>query len=121
MRSEALDEEVLIQLKRSGCTGIVYAPESGSPTTLREIKKRVKPEKMLESLRAAVKHGHQTRAHIIFGFPNQDLKQVLDGVEGRRPGSDRGSMNLSPRSIRFANSDAQGFSVKNASGPHSSH
>jgi radical SAM superfamily enzyme YgiQ (UPF0313 family) len=77
-RSEALDEEVLINLRKSGCRALVYAPESGSVQTLADVKKRVDPENMLRSIRTAVKHGHYTRAHIIFGFPDQDLRQVLE-------------------------------------------
>jgi len=38
---EALDHETLSLLKRTGCTYLVYAPESGSPNTLRKIKKKI--------------------------------------------------------------------------------
>ena len=51
-RSEALDAEVLSSMYRSGCRNVSYAPESGSPRTLERIKKRVRLDRMLESMLA---------------------------------------------------------------------
>jgi radical SAM superfamily enzyme YgiQ (UPF0313 family) len=59
-RSEALDAEVLDRLYRSGCYELTYAPESGSPETLKRIKKQVKLPKMLASMRAASKRGFRS-------------------------------------------------------------
>ena len=75
-RSEALDEEVLTAMAASGCEAIVYAPESGSPRTLARIKKRVKPERMLRSMRAAVRAGMHVRSHFIMGMPGQTLSEI---------------------------------------------
>lgn len=75
-RSEALDKEVLDAMVASGCEAIVYAPESGSPRTLARIKKQVKPERMLRSMRAAVRAGMHVRAHFIMGMPGQTLSEV---------------------------------------------
>jgi hypothetical protein len=77
-RSEALDYEVLKRMKETGCEAIVYAPESGSPTTLERIKKKVKPERMLKSMRSAVKLNFHTRAHFIMGIPGQTPREVLE-------------------------------------------
>jgi len=77
-RSEALDEEVLTAMRASGCEAIVYAPESGSPRTLARIKKKVKPERMLRSMRAAVRAGMHVRGHFIMGLPGQTLSEVAE-------------------------------------------
>jgi radical SAM superfamily enzyme YgiQ (UPF0313 family) len=77
-RSEALDGEVLRAMVASGCEAIVYAPESGSPRTLARIKKRVKPERMLASMRAAVRAGMHVRGHFIMGMPGQALSEVAE-------------------------------------------
>jgi anaerobic magnesium-protoporphyrin IX monomethyl ester cyclase len=77
-RSEALDEDVLRAMVASGCEAIVYAPESGSPRTLERIKKKVKPERMLASMRAAVRAGMHVRAHFIMGMPGQTLSEVAE-------------------------------------------
>ena len=75
-RSEALDEEVLRAMVASGCEAVVYAPESGSPRTLARIKKKVKPERMLQSMRAAVRAGMHVRGHFIMGMPGQTLSEI---------------------------------------------
>jgi anaerobic magnesium-protoporphyrin IX monomethyl ester cyclase len=79
-RSEALDADVLGRLRRSGCRGITYAPESGSPTTLRRIKKKVRPERMLASIRAAVAAGLYTKVHLIVGLPGQTRGEIWESV-----------------------------------------
>jgi anaerobic magnesium-protoporphyrin IX monomethyl ester cyclase len=77
-RSEALDAEVLDSLRRSGCRGVTYAPESGSPATLKRIKKRVDPNRMLDSIRVAVASGLYVKAHLIVGLPRQPLREVWE-------------------------------------------
>jgi len=76
-RSEALDEEVLPLLVRSGCTNLTYAPESGDEETLRIIKKRIKKDRMLRSMRTAVKAGCNVKANFIFGFPSDTYRSLL--------------------------------------------
>ncbi len=76
-RSEALDEDVLPLLVKSGCTNLTYAPESGDEETLQLIKKKIKPERMLHSMRAAVKAGCNVKANFIFGFPTDTTASIL--------------------------------------------
>jgi anaerobic magnesium-protoporphyrin IX monomethyl ester cyclase len=77
-RSEALDDEVLPALVESGCVALLYAPESGSPRTLARIKKKMKPERMIQSMRAAVKAGILVRGHFIMGMPGQTLSEIAE-------------------------------------------
>jgi anaerobic magnesium-protoporphyrin IX monomethyl ester cyclase len=77
-RSEALTADVLQLLRASGCCKINYAPESGSEPALVRIKKRVKLDRMIPSMRAAVKAGIITRANILIGLPEQDLRELID-------------------------------------------
>jgi hypothetical protein len=79
-RSEALDAEVLAALHRTGCHNICYAPESGSPRTLQRIKKKIKPERMVESIRAATRNGISVKANLIIGFPNETKREIWDTV-----------------------------------------
>lgn len=77
-RSEAMDQEVVENLFKSGCKKISYAPESGSKNTLLKIKKKVDLEKMLQSMKWSVKAGIVLRAHIIIGFPEQTKREVWE-------------------------------------------
>jgi len=77
-RSEALDAEVLEKLRRSGCRGVTYAPESGSRATLKRIKKKVDPNRMLESIRAAVAADLYVKSHLIVGLPGQTAGELWE-------------------------------------------
>jgi anaerobic magnesium-protoporphyrin IX monomethyl ester cyclase len=79
-RSEALDGEVLAALWRSGCRNLTYAPESGAPRTLKAIKKKVHPNRVLDSMRIAKELGINVKANLMIGFPDErrrDLFQTL--------------------------------------------
>jgi len=73
-RAEAIDFEVADLLYRSGCKNITYAPESGSKEVLLRVKKRVKVDKMLESIRYAYKAGINIHLNMIIGFPEDTHK-----------------------------------------------
>lgn len=79
-RSEAIDEEVAALLFATGCRNISYAPESGSVETLEKIKKRVDLERMLRSMRSAVRVGLNVKANLIFGFPHETRRHLLDSL-----------------------------------------
>jgi radical SAM superfamily enzyme YgiQ (UPF0313 family) len=74
-RSEAIDAEVVDLLYRSGCRNMNYAPESGSPETLRVIKKKVKLPRLLDSLRAAQRRGLSVMVNVIL-FPQDTPADV---------------------------------------------
>src|SRR5262249_33703106 len=76
-RSEALDKETLEYLRRTGCNYLCYAPESGSPETLKRIKKKVNLSRMTESILEAKRQGLVLRANLIIGFPDESRRDVL--------------------------------------------
>jgi len=76
-RSEALDHEVLPLLKKSDCNYLVYAPESGSLRTLKKIKKRVKLDRLTESVLEAKRQGLVVRINLIVGFPHETWWDVI--------------------------------------------
>jgi radical SAM superfamily enzyme YgiQ (UPF0313 family) len=80
-RTEAIDREVAYWMFRSGCRNLTYAPESGSPSVLKEIKKKVNPESMVKSVRGSVKEGLNIKIAIIFGFPNDTLMKVFESYK----------------------------------------
>ncbi len=76
-RSESLDDEVLEGLARTGCEFLVYAPESGSEKTLALIKKRVKLENLVRSIRTAVANDIVVKVNFIIGFPFETRKDIF--------------------------------------------
>ncbi len=79
-RSEAIDAEAAQRLFAAGCRNIGYAPESGSPTLLARINKRVHLPALLASLRGSVAAGLQTEANIIIGFPHETMAEQWETV-----------------------------------------
>ncbi|MCX7153298.1 MAG: radical SAM protein, partial [Proteobacteria bacterium] len=79
-RSEALDAEVLSLLKKTGCNYLVYAPESGSPETLKKIKKRIDLDKLTESVLEAKRQGIVVRTNLIIGFPHETRTDVFKTI-----------------------------------------
>ncbi len=79
-RSEALDRQVMRNLKLSGCLSMNFAPESGSPRMLELIRKQVNLDKMLGSIHAGAKEGIFTNANIIMGMPGETRWDMLQTV-----------------------------------------
>ncbi|MBT4489597.1 MAG: radical SAM protein [Rhodospirillaceae bacterium] len=77
-RSEALDGETVQAIYDAGCKLIVYAPESGSRDTLRVIKKKLSLEKLVASVRGALKVGHTIKLNLIIGFPHERRRHIFE-------------------------------------------
>lgn len=76
-RTEAIDVETANYLYKSGCCNISYAPESANLNTLKSIKKKVNPDNMLASMRAASRNNIKVKANIIIGFPGERKRDTL--------------------------------------------
>ena len=76
-RSEAIDAEVVELLYASGCRQMNYAPESCNPEILKRIKKKVKSDRMLESMGDAVKNRISVKANIMMGFPDEKKRDLI--------------------------------------------
>lgn len=80
-RSEAIDEEVAGLLKRTGMISMAYAPESGSEETRKLIKKKMKTDRMLESMRAAVAADLNVMVFMVIGFPHDTDEHIRENIE----------------------------------------
>jgi len=76
-RSEALDSEVLSNLKETGMELLVYAPENGSARVLKEVKKRVNLRRMISSIKMAKKNQLTVKLNLVIGFPKEERIDVL--------------------------------------------
>ncbi len=75
-RSEAMDRDLARLMVETGCHEFAYAPESGSPETLKMIKKMVKLDKLFVSAAAAMSAGVRVGIFIIIGFPRETWKDT---------------------------------------------
>lgn len=79
-RSEALDYETLKAMSETGCKYLVYAPESGSESTLKIIKKKIELERMIQSMKFAKQLGIVLRANLIIGLPHETRRQIFESI-----------------------------------------
>ena len=77
-RSEAIDSEVAALLYKSGCRNMSYSPESGSIGVLERIKKKISLDSVIRSIDASFKNNMNIKTNIIFGFPEETLKEILE-------------------------------------------
>ncbi len=69
-RSEAIDDEVALLLRRTGMVNLAYAPESWSERTRKLIKKRMATDELLSSIKSAVAADLYVTTFAILGFPH---------------------------------------------------
>ena len=79
-RSEAIDFEVARLLKAAGLTSMAYAPESGSDTTRRLIKKKMTAPKLFESIDAAAAAGLNVAVSLVIGFPHDRPEHLAENL-----------------------------------------
>jgi len=79
-RSEAIDGQVAELMARSGMVSMAYAPESGSDTTRRLIKKKMKAENLFESIRAAAAADLNAAIFLVIGFPHDSPESLAENL-----------------------------------------
>ena len=76
-RSEAIDSEIAFLIKKSGMISMAYAPESGSEETRKYIKKKMKTDRLFDSIDAAAQADLNVAVFLVIGFPH-DLPKHLE-------------------------------------------
>ena len=77
-RVDTIDDEMLKEMKRSGCKMIRIGVESGSQEVLDKIKKGLKIE---QGVKLVKKHGIQALGGFIFGFPYDSKKSIEQTIQ----------------------------------------
>ena len=80
-RAEVFDKEVAEALYAAGLRLLSFAPESGSPAMLKLVKKQVDLDKMLASMKVALRAGFKLSCFIVIGFPGETV-ETLDETMG---------------------------------------
>lgn len=77
----ALDEELLILMKRAGCECVQLGVESGSPRILKRLGKRITPERVEEVARMIRTAGISLSVYLISDLPGEGREDT--GLTGR--------------------------------------
>ncbi len=87
-RADALDDELARQLRLAGCQRLSFGVESGSPTILRNIRKRITPDEIQQATAVAKRYGLQVRYYMMLGNRGETadtFQQSLDFVRQASP------------------------------------
>jgi radical SAM superfamily enzyme YgiQ (UPF0313 family) len=93
-RFDNIDDEMLREMKASGCKMMRMGIESGSQEVLDKIKKGLKLERIEEGVRLVKKHGIQVQCGFMFGFPYDSRLSVEQTLEFAK--------NVSPDQVQFS-------------------
>jgi radical SAM superfamily enzyme YgiQ (UPF0313 family) len=93
-RVDHLDDEVLAEMKASGCKMIRLGVESGSQEVLNKIKKGLTIRQIEEGFRLVKKHGIQALGGFMFGFPFDSRRTVEETIALAKK--------LSPDQVQFS-------------------
>ena len=87
-RVTAVDEEMLVAMKRSGCECIQFGVESGSPAMLKALGKRITPADVERAAAAVRRVGINLSVYLITGVPGEgesDLQETVRLIGRIRP------------------------------------
>ncbi|HEY5512741.1 MAG TPA: radical SAM protein [Geomonas sp.] len=87
-RVTAVDEEMLIAMKRAGCECIQFGVESGSPRMLKALGKRITPADVERAAGAVRRVGINLSVYLITGIPGEaetDLQETVRLIGRIRP------------------------------------
>lgn len=79
-RAEVFDQEVAEKLYAAGLRLLSFAPESGSPTMLKLVRKQIDLDKMLGSMKVALDVGFKLSCFIVIGFPGETKETLQETI-----------------------------------------
>ncbi|NOQ21139.1 MAG: radical SAM protein [Candidatus Aegiribacteria sp.] len=80
IRADRIDEELVSLMKDSGCTGIDFGIESGSPAVFAGIKKGETLKTIEESVNMVKAAGMRVAASFIIGLPGSDFQSDMESI-----------------------------------------
>jgi radical SAM superfamily enzyme YgiQ (UPF0313 family) len=81
LRTDIAEEQLLAQMKKSGCHTVLFGVESANEDILKKYKPGITKNDILEAFRLCRSLGIDTVAIFILGFPGEDKKSCLDTVD----------------------------------------
>lgn len=87
-RVNAVDEEMLVWMRRAGCECVQYGVESGSERVLARLGKRITPQQVRRAAKATRRAGINLSIYLITGVPGEteeDVDATLSLVNEIRP------------------------------------
>ena len=87
-RADRMNEEVIAEMKESGCFRVWIGAESGSQKIIDAMDRRVKVEQVQEMITLSGKYGIQTGTFIMLGYPGEtenDIEETINHLKISNP------------------------------------
>ena len=81
VRAQTIDSEMLKIWKKNGCQMITFGIESGSPTMLEVMEKKITLEKNIAALKATYEAGLFTTIQLVIGMPGETDKTINETID----------------------------------------
>ena len=81
VRAHTMDFEMLKHWKKNGCGLTTSGIESGSPTILQVMEKKVSLEKNIDAIRSIYKAGMATVVQLVIGMPGEKDKTIDETID----------------------------------------
>lgn len=79
-RADRMNEEVILNLKESGCFRVWIGAESGSQKVIDLMDRRVEVQQVRDMIRLARHHGLQAGTFIMVGYPGETKEDIYETV-----------------------------------------
>jgi radical SAM superfamily enzyme YgiQ (UPF0313 family) len=73
-----IDDAFMAKLRQSGCYLLSFGAESGCPRLLKKMKKDINPEDVMNSAKAALKHGIVPQYSFMIGLPSETRSEMME-------------------------------------------
>jgi radical SAM superfamily enzyme YgiQ (UPF0313 family) len=94
-RTDCIDEEMLVYLKKAGCYRIYFGIESGTDEILKLMNKRTDTRKNMQAMELAHKIGFEIVSYFILGFPGETVETMNATIEfAKKSPTDFASFNM---------------------------
>jgi len=80
-RIDSVDEEIILKAKQSNCLEIAYGVESGSSKILKNMNKKITPEKIEKILSFTIKSKLHMDMGLIIGYPGENDQTIQETVD----------------------------------------
>lgn len=81
IREGMIDDDFMAKLKQSGCYLLSFGAESGCPRLLKKMKKDINPEDVINSAKAALKHGIIPQYSFMIGLPGETRPEMMETLD----------------------------------------
>ena len=80
-RVDLVDEEVLVWMRKAGCTQISYGVESGSEKIRNFLNKNIQTQQIKKAFKTTQRYGILARAYFIYGSPGENRRTIQDSID----------------------------------------